>query len=90
MNALREKLVYTGGGFGGSLPNIPARDLTVQEIKQYGGADQLVASGLYARIGDAPAPTEPEIEQGVIDLRDGVNDDEATLAGKTLAAKKKQ
>jgi hypothetical protein len=43
-------LRYTGGGFGGSLPNIPARDLDDEEIKLYGwDAEALVASGLYER-----------------------------------------
>jgi hypothetical protein len=42
-------LIYTGGGFGGALPNIPARDLTDEEVARYGGAAALVATGLYAR-----------------------------------------
>ena len=38
--------IYTGGGYGGSLPNIPARDLTDEEAKQFGKAF-LLATGLY-------------------------------------------
>jgi hypothetical protein len=81
---------YTGGGFGGSLPGIPARDLNDNEIDQYGGADQLVATGLYVCEGDELPKVDPNIEHGVIDLRDGVNNEEATLAGKALAAKKRK
>ena len=42
-------LIYTGGGFGGSLPNVPARDLTDEEVKQHGGEKELLASGLYEK-----------------------------------------
>lgn len=41
-------LVYTGGGYGGSLPHVPARDLTVEELKQY-RVEDLLASGLYEK-----------------------------------------
>ena len=42
-------LVYTGGGHGGSLPDVPARDLTAEEVKQHGGEKALIASGLYEK-----------------------------------------
>jgi len=42
-------LTYTGGGFGGSLPGVPARDLTPDEVKQHGGEKVLLASGLYEK-----------------------------------------
>ena len=29
------------------LPGIPARDLTDEEVKQFGGEKKLIASGLY-------------------------------------------
>ena len=45
-------LIYTGGGYGGAQPNIPARDLTDEEVKQYGGAEALIKTGLYEQ---APA-----------------------------------
>lgn len=35
---------YKGGGF---VPGIPARDLTEDEVKRYGGVDYLLATGLY-------------------------------------------
>lgn len=43
------KLVYTGGGFGGSLHDIPARDLTDSEVEQHGGEAYLLATKLYER-----------------------------------------
>ncbi len=80
-------LIYTGGGFGGSLPNIPARDLTDDEAQRLGGADQLVATGLYSRPGVTQPASNPKAKMsGAIDLRDGVSVDEKTLAGKTLRA----
>jgi hypothetical protein len=54
-------LRYTGGGYRGWLPNIPARDLTLAEVEQYGGQEQLLKTGLYA-LPDESAPasaTEP-------------------------------
>lgn len=43
-------LKYTGTGF---LPDIPARDLTDEEVAQHGGAEALIATGLYSA-GKAP------------------------------------
>jgi len=37
------ELIYTGGG---SLPGIPARDLTREEVAQF-GRERLLATGLY-------------------------------------------
>ena len=37
-------LIFIGKGW---LPNIPARDLTEEEVKQYGGEKFLLKSGLY-------------------------------------------
>jgi hypothetical protein len=42
-------LRYTGGGCGGSLPGIPARDLTDQEVDRLGGETSLLATGLYEK-----------------------------------------
>jgi len=79
-------LRYLGGGF---LPGVPARDLTDDEVAQHGGAERLRATGLYA-----PGKTQPvensESEIGIIDLRDGVSPDEATLAGKALHARREK
>lgn len=44
------KLKYVGGGF---LPGVPARDLSAEETEQHGGAQALIASGLY--VEDKPA-----------------------------------
>jgi len=51
-------LVYLGGG---SLPGIPARDLTPDEVKKYGGKADLKKSGLY---GD---PKKPDPGSGGLD-----------------------
>lgn len=51
------KLKYIGGGF---LPGVPARDLTAEEVADYGGAQMLIASGLYAaEETKAPADKKP-------------------------------
>ena len=53
-------LIYTGGGYGGAQPNIPARDLTDEEVKLYGGAEALVKTGLYVRPADLKAELKRE------------------------------
>jgi hypothetical protein len=42
-------LKYTGGGYGGWLPEIPARDLNDDEVKQFGGEAALLKTGLYEK-----------------------------------------
>lgn len=42
-------LRYTGGGCGGSLAGIPARDLTDQEVEVLGGEKTLIDTGLYTK-----------------------------------------
>ena len=39
-------LIYNGKGF---LPGIPARDLTDEEVKEFGGEKKLLATGLYVK-----------------------------------------
>jgi hypothetical protein len=78
-------LVYTGGGYGGFLPGVPARDLSDDEVDAYGGESKLLGTGLYARVGDAKPARKP---RGVIDLNDGVSNDEARLAGQALRAER--
>lgn len=61
------KLKYTGGGYGGFLPGVPARDLEDGEVKEY-GEKELLASGLYEPIGKEskatkPLPAEPDTEK---------------------------
>ena len=67
-------LIYTGGGFGGSLPNIPARDLSDEEVMALGGEARLIATGLYAK--DAPTPTLPRSQS--LDHRAGRRTGEGT------------
>lgn len=38
-------MTYIGDGF---LPGVPARDLSEDEVAAYGGAEALLACGLYA------------------------------------------
>lgn len=42
------KLKYIGKG--AFLPDIPARDLTADEVKQHGGVVELCKTGLYERV----------------------------------------
>jgi len=39
-------LKYIGDGF---IPGIPARDLSAEEVKQYGGEKYLLSTGLYEK-----------------------------------------
>lgn len=78
-------LIYTGGGYGGSVPNIPARDLSDGEAEQFGGAAQLIATGLYQK---AEAPLSPSKSKPKSEINLGVSNSEATPAGQTLAARK--
>lgn len=40
-------LIYIGNG--AFVPGVPARDLTADEVKQYGGEKFLLVTGLYAK-----------------------------------------
>ncbi len=53
-------LAYTGGGFGGALPEIPARDLSDDEVERYGGEAALIASGLYVKGADNKKAAGPK------------------------------
>ena len=48
---LSDKLRYVGAGF---IPGIPARDLTAEEVQQYGGVKTLIATQLYRREKQPP------------------------------------
>jgi hypothetical protein len=65
-------LRYTGGGFGGALPGIPARDLTDDEVKQHGGEQTLIATGLYAR----ELPAESKMRPGGAENKSASQDGE--------------
>jgi len=45
-------LKYTGGGYGGTRPEIPVRDLTDKEAEEFGGEEFLVSTGLYEKAED--------------------------------------
>lgn len=47
-------LKYTGGGYGGSLPGIPARDLSEEEAILHGGVGALLRTGLYEKEKESP------------------------------------
>ena len=46
------------------LPNIPARDLTDDEVKEYGGESALIATGLYAKAAESLRSRKSESEDG--------------------------
>lgn len=52
------KLKYVGAGF---LPGVPARDLSAEEIEEYGGLKALLASGLY--VEDKPAAGKRAVKE---------------------------
>jgi hypothetical protein len=53
-------LKYVGKSF---IPGIPARDLTDEEVKQYGGETKLVATGLYKKARkNNPKETEKQAD----------------------------
>lgn len=43
-------LRYTGGGYGGFLPGVPARDLSDEEVEALGGEKALLKTGLYEKL----------------------------------------
>lgn len=43
----------------GSLSDIPARDLTDAEVKEFGGYEILIASGCYEPFGGTSTPVTP-------------------------------
>lgn len=54
-------LRYVGNAF---LPNVPARDLTEEEVKEYGGEKFLLESGLYVKASVKPHPSGNKIATG--------------------------
>lgn len=48
-------------GRGASLPGLPARDLRADEVEALGGAETLLATGLYAA-GAEPEPVIVPVE----------------------------
>ena len=60
-------LRYVGNGAG--LPDVPARDLSDDEVKDLGGEAILLKSGLYERAGtnkpryESKAETKPEVKE---------------------------
>ena len=59
---------YTGGGFGGSLQGIPARDLTPEEVEKYSSGEiikelmRIYKPSSVLIVRDAPQP--PPIDSG--------------------------
>lgn len=55
------KLIWIGSEKGvEGLPNIPGRDLSADEVKQYGGEKALLDTGLYEK----SASSKPQIKEG--------------------------
>jgi hypothetical protein len=79
---------YTGNGYE-FIAGVPARDLTEAEFKELPQAqqDECIKSGLYVLPANIKNK-KPSAQKAEIDLSDGVDDDEARLAGQALAARK--
>jgi hypothetical protein len=60
-------LRYTGGGFGGSLPGLPARDLTDQEVLDLGGEKALLDTGLYAKGAQDDKPRKNKAVETIVE-----------------------
>lgn len=45
-------------GKGACLPPIPARDLTAEEVKQFGGEVKLLKTGLYQKPQEEKKPSD--------------------------------
>ncbi len=48
-------LKYTGGGYNGTRPEIPVRDLSDEEAEELGGEEFLISTGLYEKVKDKKA-----------------------------------
>lgn len=83
-------LKYEGGG--AFFDGVPARDLTSDDVNERGlDVEWLAASDLYRPVGDVEAVKKAcEQERGVIDLSDGVDDGEASLAGRALRDRRQE
>lgn len=55
------KLKYVGDGF---LPGVPARDLSAEEVEEFGGVKALLASGLYVEHEEKPAAGKKAEKEG--------------------------
>lgn len=65
-------LRYTGGGYGGFLPGLPARDLSDEEVEALGGEKALVKTGLYEPFGKKAEPaTESKKARGGAENKEG-------------------
>jgi len=48
-------LKYTGGGYNGTRPELPVRDLTEEDVKELGGEEFILSTGLYEKVEDKKA-----------------------------------
>ena len=63
-------LIYKGNGF---FVSVPARDLSKDEVKEYGGLDFLLSLGLYEEPYTKPKPVkveDPEIDDSQLDTEE--------------------
>ena len=51
------KIAYKYIGKGAWIPNVPARDLTLEEVMRYGGAGRIEAAGLWVKV-EEPEPVK--------------------------------
>lgn len=46
------------------IPDIPARDLTREEVEMFGGEEFLLETGLYVKASEKPAPSSNKLASG--------------------------
>ncbi|RMD64624.1 hypothetical protein D6833_04130 [Candidatus Parcubacteria bacterium] len=65
---MKKKIVYRYVGNGASVPHIPSRDLTDQDLERLSWVGlseaDVEASGLYERVEDKPAGKKSEVKNG--------------------------
>ena len=57
-------LIYIGDGT--SVGNVPARDLTPDEVKEHGGEEMLLATGLYAKPSNPSSKKEKATKESEV------------------------
>lgn len=65
---------YHGRGVGAYLPDLPARDLTPEDVARL-GRERIEASGLYSVVVEKPAPVAHKRAAGPSENKSAVGDE---------------